>query len=402
MRRSFPSLVALLLLCAGNAAGALEIRFLPADRVYVYENRGEGTPADLFSAVIQNLALVNDAERPVTLRVATIEVLREGRVVATQTIGEDELAGSARTMSAYQQQGILDAYDFQFQTSRYLKGVELAPSTTLGAGQGLVVSRRALLLVGLPDSLRVVAEGTAEDGAPVRAEGALAVVLHESPNRFRLPVDGRWIAASGPSLHGHHRWSSIQEFAFDLVRIGEGGLTYKGAGRRLADYHAYGQPVRAMEQGTVVAVLDGVEESDADLQQPGESDEAFFQRTLQAQQRRLAKGFPYAMGNHVVIEHTGGEHSHYAHLQTGSVAVAVGDRVSRGQQIGRVGHSGNSTEPHLHVHLTDGPDIAYSRSLPLVFDEVRLFPGGVPVRHLHAGQIVESVAAPPASADASP
>ncbi|HVS16618.1 MAG TPA: M23 family metallopeptidase [Thermoanaerobaculia bacterium] len=402
MRRHFLALVALVGVGTGGAADALEIRFQPADRVYVYENRGEGTPADLFSAVIQNLAFVNDAERPVTLRGARLEVLRDGRVVAAQQIEDEELAGHARTMHAYQQQGVLDAYDFQFQTSRYLKGVELAPSTTLAAGQGLVVSRRALLLVGLADAIRVVAEGKTEDGAAVTAEGGLTVVLHQSLNRYRLPVDGRWIAAAGPSLHGHHRWSSIQEFAFDLVRIGEGGLTHRGAGQRLADYYAYGEPVRVMEQGVVVAVLDGVEESDGDLQQSGESDEAFFQRTLEAQQRRLAKGFPYAMGNHVVIEHADGEHSHYAHLQTGSIAVAAGDRVARGEQIGRLGHSGNSTEPHLHVHLTDGPDVAHSRSLPLAFDEVRLFPGGVPVRHLHSGQILESVAPLSAAPAASP
>jgi hypothetical protein len=96
------------------------------------------------------------------------------------------------------------------------------------------------------------------------------------------------------------------------------------------------------------------------------------------------------MGNHVVIEHAGGEFSHYAHLQPGSIGVEVGDRVARGQAIGRLGHSGNSTEPHLHIHLTDGPDVAYSRGLPLALDDVRVIPSDGTVRHLHSGQIVES------------
>jgi murein DD-endopeptidase MepM/ murein hydrolase activator NlpD len=46
----------------------------------------------------------------------------------------------------------------------------------------------------------------------------------------------------------------------------------------------------------------------------------------------------------------------YAHLQTGSVAVAVGQPVAVGQVLGRVGHSGNSTAPHLHFQLMDDPD----------------------------------------------
>lgn len=58
-------------------------------------------------------------------------------------------------------------------------------------------------------------------------------------------------------------------------------------------------------------------------------------------------------GNHVVIEIAKGQYAFYAHLQPGSLRVRVGDRVKRGQVVGLVGNSGNSTEPHLHFHLTD-------------------------------------------------
>jgi hypothetical protein len=45
--------------------------------------------------------------------------------------------------------------------------------------------------------------------------------------------------------------------------------------------------------------------------------------------------------------------------------------VARGQRIAQVGLSGDGYEPHLHVQLTDGPDLYYSRGIPLVFTNVR-------------------------------
>jgi murein DD-endopeptidase MepM/ murein hydrolase activator NlpD len=43
-----------------------------------------------------------------------------------------------------------------------------------------------------------------------------------------------------------------------------------------------------------------------------------------------------------------------AHLQPGSVAVSVGDRVSAGQLVGKVGNSGNTMWPHLHINAARG------------------------------------------------
>lgn len=55
---------------------------------------------------------------------------------------------------------------------------------------------------------------------------------------------------------------------------------------------------------------------------------------------------PY--GNHVFID-PGSEMVKFAHLRPGSVAVSTGDQVT-GQLLGEVGNSGNTTEPHLHIH----------------------------------------------------
>jgi len=73
-----------------------------------------------------------------------------------------------------------------------------------------------------------------------------------------------------------------------------------------------------------------------------------------------------------VIRHGEGEFSLYAHLKTGSVRVRAGDAVRQGQPIARLGHSGNSTEPHLHFQVCDGPDPLRCAGLPVRFDAIAL------------------------------
>ncbi len=56
-------------------------------------------------------------------------------------------------------------------------------------------------------------------------------------------------------------------------------------------------------------------------------------------------------GNVIVIEHAPGEYAHYCHLRAGSAKVRPGQLVVAGQQLGQVGNSGNTSEPHLHFHV---------------------------------------------------
>ena len=59
----------------------------------------------------------------------------------------------------------------------------------------------------------------------------------------------------------------------------------------------------------------------------------------------------YSYGNYVVIYHGDGTSSLYAHMQNKSITVKVGDKVKRGQQIGKVGTTGDSTGNHLHFSV---------------------------------------------------
>lgn len=59
--------------------------------------------------------------------------------------------------------------------------------------------------------------------------------------------------------------------------------------------------------------------------------------------------------NEVTITHDGGYQTRYLHLMTDSVRVSVGDVVSAGAALGKVGSSGKSSMPHLHFQL-EAPD----------------------------------------------
>ncbi len=73
------------------------------------------------------------------------------------------------------------------------------------------------------------------------------------------------------------------------------------------------------------------------------------------------------IGNHVILDLGERTYAVYAHIRRGSLTVKAGDTVRAGQEIGRVGNSGNTTEPHLHFHLMDGPDPDAARGVPFTW-----------------------------------
>jgi hypothetical protein len=347
---------------------ALEVRFHPAEVVYTYEV----DPArGLSTVVLQNIAVVEREGGPVTLDSLEIQALSGGHVVQMQTVPAAALDQSAQKLSALDAAGLLKLYDFQLQTSRSLgDGIKVSPSRTLAPGTGLLVMGRALLLSGPTDEIAVLAHARDADGKPVEARASLRAAEHESANEYRFPLAGTIYVGAAPSLDSHHRWAVPQEFALDLVVLGGDGKTHKGNGQRLDEYYDYGRDVLAVADGVVVEAASDASESNDRLRQPGESAEDYQKRTVAEQGRLMAQGLKTLLGNYVVIRHGGGEFSDYVHLKAGSVRVHAGDTVKAGQVIGQLGQSGNSTEPHLHFQLVDGPDPLYSRGLPIVFQNV--------------------------------
>lgn len=159
---------------------------------------------------------------------------------------------------------------------------------------------------------------------------------YQSPVTFRLPFDGLWLTASGGPglLYNNHAATPPQRHAYDFL-VWRDGSTHAGDGAEPEDYYAYGQPVYAPADGVVVRMANDL----PDVRPQVETDAA------------------HPEGNHVVLQIGEDAYLLIAHLQPGSVSVAVGETVEAGQMIGRVGNSGNTSEPHIHVHLQDQPEL---------------------------------------------
>lgn len=70
-------------------------------------------------------------------------------------------------------------------------------------------------------------------------------------------------------------------------------------------------------------------------------------------------------GNYILIAHYNGLYTLYAHGQNGSRTVSTGQKVKQGQQIMKVGNTGNSTGPHLHFEVRTSPGTYSNRQNPM-------------------------------------
>lgn len=180
-----------------------------------------------------------------------------------------------------------------------------------------------------------------QGAAYVRYRGDLPSTERHTPEtELRLPVGGEWrVVNGGVTPDTSHSWDIFsQRYAYDFLRTDDDGETHAGSRNKLEDYYAYGEPVVAPADGTVVDV------SDRRRDYPGVGTALVEWRTWDI------------AGNHITIEHADGEYSFLAHLQAGSMAVSEGQEVVAGDVIGRCGNSGHSSEPHLHYQLQDTPD----------------------------------------------
>jgi murein DD-endopeptidase MepM/ murein hydrolase activator NlpD len=202
-------------------------------------------------------------------------------------------------------------------------------------------------------------------GSSARATVDVPLERYRARARLLFPLEGELVLLAGHDPGDAHTLERSQQFAYDVVNVGPGGALWRGgSGSRNEDYFGFGRPVLAPEAGTVVRAR-----SDLADNRPGEVPSADFYRAIADREERLAA----VAGNVVIVDHGAGEFSVLGHLQRGSVRVRAGDRVARGQVVGRVGNSGNSTAPHLHYHLMDGPLLFRSDGLPATF--TNLAPG---------------------------
>jgi len=249
-------------------------------------------------------------------------------------------------------------------------GVSLAGAERLKLGGGA----RAVVFLWVPVDARsaptalqhrlTLEQGTGDSVRTAELDGPVMPVASESVLIGPPLRGGVWLTGNGPAEASGHRRALIpvggvpaiaQRFAIDYVRVGDDNKTFTGDQLRNESYRAEGNDALAVANGTVVAVKDGIPEN-----VPGVNSRA-VPITLET-----------VGGNHVIIDIGGGRYAFYAHLKPGSPRVKVGDRVTRGQVIGLVGNSGNSTEPHLHFHISDGNSPLGSEGIPYRYESFEI------------------------------
>lgn len=209
-----------------------------------------------------------------------------------------------------------------------------------------------------------------------------------------VPGDGLWQARNSPARrvpsHGTDAFGS--RYAIDLVPVDARGRSGPIDWRTLiatedpARFVGWGRPVRAPIAGSVVLTHDG--EPDARVRRSLPAYLGF----ARSQAERVRQGIAGLAGNCVVLAAAdGGPFVLIAHLRRGSVEVREGDRVDLGHVIGACGNSGNSTQPHVHLQVTDSLDWPRAGALPLAFTGYRA--GGAVVRGAvpDEAQVIERV-----------
>jgi hypothetical protein len=235
------------------------------------------------------------------------------------------------------------------------------------------VTPRLSATFGPPDPELAEAWAPSFAGAPVTANGRPVSISSDSPVVIGPPLAGSgwyaWNGCCGASTHRRAffpvggRINFGERYAVDWVKpdltLTPAALqasldaallpTYDGDSTKNESYRAYGEPLLAVADATVVTVT-----SDARDETP----------------QVVPTGLSAAQlgGNHVVLDIGNGVYAFYAHLPPGGATVEVGDKVTRGQVIGRVGNSGNTTEAHLHFHLMRSPAPVTGDNVPFEID----------------------------------
>ncbi len=146
-----------------------------------------------------------------------------------------------------------------------------------------------------------------------------------------LPVRETWLAghAGASPLTNPH---TSNRYAIDLLKLGSDDRFYRANEETVLDFYSFDAPVFSPVTGQVTEVVDHLESDslgNPDRDHPG--------------------------GNYIIIDAGGEIYVYMAHLRKNSIPVKPGDGVQSGEYIARVGNSGFSTFPHLHIHVQNKP-----------------------------------------------
>ncbi|MBM7841184.1 murein DD-endopeptidase MepM/ murein hydrolase activator NlpD [Alkalihalobacillus xiaoxiensis] len=204
------------------------------------------------------------------------------------------------------------------------------------------------------------------------------------PIIVEFPLRGEWYAPNTPGTkipsHGTNKFGT--RYACDFVQVDwerKGWPAYRTnlahylvLGVAIDQYYCWGQDVFAPCDGLIVEAADGYKERARTKLLSDLSNAYKHARYFDPNKDDVQS----VAGNYIIMECSGNVYAGFIHLQTGSIQVSVGQRVKKGEVIGRVGHSGNSFAPHLHFQLMDSRDLATANGLSFAFERYEIFKDG--------------------------
>ncbi|MGH8702027.1 MAG: M23 family metallopeptidase [Burkholderiales bacterium] len=357
------------LLAYGGGEPGDPLTVAPAQSASPSPNDDAHDPAEADAAAVESLATTspdNDSVQStlVTMRIDNVPISVKGSDGRYHVVYELDLANFTADNVNIRRLDVLDARN----------GTTVATLDALEIGKRLVIRDKA----AVPGRLRAAQGGilylhlafdsrgsiprvldhrlaAVRKGETVSATAARIRVARPTDLVFDSPLRGpRFIAGDGccdstrhvrATLAVNGRPFTAQRFAIDWEQLDEQGRIYVGDPKQPASYIIYGKPAYAVADARVIKVVDGLPDTPI----------GSFPDDIPLEQ---------ADGNHVVLDLGDGRYALYAHFKPWSVRVHEGEFVRRGQVLGQVGTSGNSSEPHLHFHVTDGPSPLLSNGVP--------------------------------------
>jgi biotin carboxyl carrier protein len=250
-----------------------------------------------------------------------------------------------------------------------------APDLTIEpqASRSLLLDFTLDTLAKFPKAVMLRLHGTGatrpgvKDPEPIDTLGNPFNISAGTPRLLSPPLRGsNWVAFNGccdpgwahrdAIIPANMKLNNSQRFAIDWLRANDQGNFYTGDKTKNESYVSYLSAVYAVADGTVTSTLD-----DKEANAPG---------ILPASDPVLAKKLTVENidGNHIIMDLGGGVYAMYAHFIKGSLLVKPGDKVKKGQQIAKLGNTGNANAPHLHFQLMNGPSILDADAVPYVLD----------------------------------
>jgi hypothetical protein len=211
--------------------------------------------------------------------------------------------------------------------------------------------------------------------------------MEKSGVSLNFPLRGEWTSAHTPAERVPSHGTDIlgQAYAFDFLRIDwekkgfvfhrKSSLQYFTIGVNVKDCYGYGEPIFSPANGTIVAAEDGL--SDHPRLQPFADLLAVLGRSISFNMTKKPN-IHKLTGNYITMKIKGSEaYAVFAHLKKDTIRVKIGEEVAVGQHLADLGHTGNSTAPHLHFQIMDRQDPFTAKGLPCVFEKYEAFKDGV-------------------------